>query len=300
MAYDFSFLWVWALVVLIIGGATGWLTSAKSAPGRRRLGWPLLAMIVFALGLVAAGLHWLPGRPGFWLETALFCFASFVVGCLLGGWLKSATASRAAPAAVAAAPTPTIEAGPAAAIAAAAAPTPAGKPAAERPFAAKPIAAAPSAPPPKPAVRPARAPASPAPAAASAEPAAMGPVPGEEKHPGARPLGLVAARGGKADDLQLIKGVGPQNERRLHALGVWHWAQIAAWTHDNALWVGSYLAFPGRIERERWIAQARALAHGGQTAFAARVARSEVAGKTDQPAHDAPGAAGRPKTHPRH
>jgi predicted flap endonuclease-1-like 5' DNA nuclease len=123
----------------------------------------------------------------------------------------------------------------------------------------------------------------------------MGPVPGEEKHPGARPLGLVAARGDKADDLQLIKGIGPQNERRLNALGVWRFAQIAAWTHDNALWVGSYLAFPGRIEREQWIAQARTLAEGGETAFAARVAKGEVPGKTDQAPHGASGAADSPK-----
>jgi predicted flap endonuclease-1-like 5' DNA nuclease len=128
----------------------------------------------------------------------------------------------------------------------------------------------------------------------------MGPVPGEEKHPGARPLGLVAARGGKADDLQLIKGIGPQNERRLNALGIWHFAQIAAWTHDNARWVGGYLAFPGRIEREQWIAQARTLAQGGETAFAARVARGEAPGKTDQASHGASGAADRPKTEPHH
>ena len=37
---------------------------------------------------------------------------------------------------------------------------------------------------------------------------------------------------------------------------------LCALTPDEAAWVGSYLAFPGRIERENWIAQARALAAG--------------------------------------
>jgi predicted flap endonuclease-1-like 5' DNA nuclease len=281
MAYDFSFLWVWLIVALIIGGATGWIANAKARQGRRFFGWPLFALIVFVLGLVAAWLHWLPGRPGLWLETALFFFASYVVGCLVGGWLKSAMAPRTAPAAEPSAPTPAAEP---------AAPTP--------PVEAARVAAPATAAERTPAVEPASSPASHAPAAASSEPAAMGPVPGEEKHPGARPLGLVAPRGGKADDLRLIKGIGPQNERRLRALGVWHLAQIAAWTHDNALWVGSYLAFPGRIEREQWIAQARTLAQGGETAFAARVARGEVAGKTDQAPHGASGAADRPKTEP--
>jgi ABC-type amino acid transport substrate-binding protein len=39
-------------------------------------------------------------------------------------------------------------------------------------------------------------------------------------------------------------------------------AQIAAWSEDNVKWVGSYLAFAGRIDREKWVAQARDLAAG--------------------------------------
>ena len=108
------------------------------------------------------------------------------------------------------------------------------------------------------------APGLPAPAAAarsaSAEPAPMPKLDGEDAIAGRRPAGYVAARGGVADDLKLIKGVGPQNEERLHALGIWHFSQIAAWTPENVDWVGGYLAFPGRIEREEWVAQAAALA----------------------------------------
>lgn len=91
------------------------------------------------------------------------------------------------------------------------------------------------------------------------------PVRGEDKHKGARPYGFVSPRGGHGDDLKLIKGVERVNERRLHALGIWHFDQIASWTKANITWVGSYLAFPGRIERERWVAQAKTLARGGAT-----------------------------------
>ncbi|BBE70554.1 hypothetical protein [Oharaeibacter diazotrophicus] len=80
---------------------------------------------------------------------------------------------------------------------------------------------------------------------------------------GTRPEGYAGARDGVPDDLKVIKGIGPQNEARLNALGVFHFDQIAAWTPEEARWVGSYLAFPGRIEREGWIAQARSLASGG-------------------------------------
>ncbi|WP_394089372.1 hypothetical protein [Xanthobacter autotrophicus] len=85
---------------------------------------------------------------------------------------------------------------------------------------------------------------------------------GPDGHPGVRPPTLDAPEGEGADDLKLLKGIGPQNERRLNALGIYHVRQIAAWTPDEAAWVGSYLAFPGRIERENWIGQARALAAG--------------------------------------
>lgn len=77
---------------------------------------------------------------------------------------------------------------------------------------------------------------------------------------GERPPALPGPRDAVADDLKRIRGIGPQNETRLNALGVYHFGQIAAWTPAEVRWVGAYLAFPGRIEREDWIGQARGLA----------------------------------------
>jgi predicted flap endonuclease-1-like 5' DNA nuclease len=112
-------------------------------------------------------------------------------------------------------------------------------------------------------------------------PALMPKVENEDKYAGVRPLGLAAPRGGKADDLKLIKGIGKQNEARLHGLGIWHFAQIAAWSPEHAKWIGSYLAFAGRIEREKWIAQAKELASGGTTEFARRVEAGLVKSSRD-------------------
>ncbi|WP_436168291.1 hypothetical protein [Bosea sp. LjRoot9] len=106
-------------------------------------------------------------------------------------------------------------------------------------------------------------------------------VEGEDAIPGERPVGLAAARAGSPDDLKLIKGIGRQNEGRLHGLGIWHFDQIAAWSAQNIEWVGSYLAFPGRIEREDWVAQAKALARGAETAFAKRAKAGEVSSSRD-------------------
>ena len=80
---------------------------------------------------------------------------------------------------------------------------------------------------------------------------------------GARPPALEGPRGGGPDDLQRIKGVGPVNEKRLHELGVYHFDQIAAWGSSEIRWVGTYLSFPGRIDREQWVNQAAKLAAGG-------------------------------------
>lgn len=96
--------------------------------------------------------------------------------------------------------------------------------------------------------------------AATPSATALAKVENEDAIPGKRPEALAAARNAAPDDLKIIKGVGPQNEQRLHALGIWHFEQIASWTPANVEWVGSYLAFPGRIEREEWIEQARELA----------------------------------------
>jgi predicted flap endonuclease-1-like 5' DNA nuclease len=76
---------------------------------------------------------------------------------------------------------------------------------------------------------------------------------------GVRPSALSGPRDGRPDDLKVIRGIGPQNESRLNALGIHHLDQIAAWTAEEARWVGTYLSFPGRIEREDWPGQARAL-----------------------------------------
>jgi predicted flap endonuclease-1-like 5' DNA nuclease len=94
-------------------------------------------------------------------------------------------------------------------------------------------------------------------------PQPMAPVAREEAYEGRRPLGLVHPRATHPDDLQRIKGIGPQNEQRLHGLGIWHFDQIANWSSDNVRWLSSYLAFSGRIDREQWVAQAKRLAASG-------------------------------------
>lgn len=110
-----------------------------------------------------------------------------------------------------------------------------------------------------------------APAVPDPEPApeaAPAPSPAAPDAPAA--VGLLAEPKGQADDLKRIKGVGPALEGRLNDLGVFHYAQIAAWGPDEVAWVDGHLKFRGRIERDDWIAQARTLAEGGETEFSRR------------------------------
>lgn len=82
---------------------------------------------------------------------------------------------------------------------------------------------------------------------------------------GERPSALPGPLSGNADDLKRIRGIGPQSAARLNALGIYHLDQIAAWTPAEARWIGAYLAFPGRIEREDWMGQAKTLALGSKS-----------------------------------
>jgi predicted flap endonuclease-1-like 5' DNA nuclease len=77
--------------------------------------------------------------------------------------------------------------------------------------------------------------------------------------PGLRPETLKSPRNGAPDDLSRIKGIGPKSLEKLNAIGVFHYDQIAAWNLDNARWIGATIGAPGRVERDKWIQQARGL-----------------------------------------
>ena len=65
---------------------------------------------------------------------------------------------------------------------------------------------------------------------------------------------------GQADDLKLIKGVGAVLERRLNDAGIFHFWQISALRKVQMDALEAVLRFPGRMTRDNWKAQARALA----------------------------------------
>jgi large subunit ribosomal protein L21 len=69
---------------------------------------------------------------------------------------------------------------------------------------------------------------------------------------------------GEPDDLKQISGVGPVLEGKLNELGIYHFWQIAKFEQRDIDLVNDATAFPGRIERDEWIDQAKVLADGGE------------------------------------
>src|SRR6056297_2597565 len=145
------------------------------------------------------------------------------------------------------------------------------------PVAAKAKADAPSAPKPD-APKPAPAAKADAPVAAPkaaadpTAPAAAAEGGKDETDVGTRPAALSAPKGGQADNLKEIKGVGPKLESLLHEMGFYHFDQIASWGADELAWMDANLkGFKGRASRDNWVEQAKILAAGGETEFSKRV-----------------------------
>lgn len=266
-----QFAW-FLLAAFALGFVMGWI----SQDGDKLEIWSSKLALAAGAWLLAGAVSWMHavnGLPALWLETALLFIAVYFAGCALASVMRAAMQPKAlAQAALGLDGVPTLEG-------AAAALVGSGPDAAERASATARDAAT--------RLKEAKETFDEGKAivdevkSAGEAVKALLKVEGEDAIPGQRPAGLVAARRETPDDLKLIKGIGRQNEGRLHGLGIWHFDQIAAWTPGNVEWVGGYLAFPGRIEREDWVGQARALAAGVETEFARRAKAGEVASSRD-------------------
>ncbi|MEP4246385.1 50S ribosomal protein L21 [Tateyamaria sp.] len=82
------------------------------------------------------------------------------------------------------------------------------------------------------------------------------------KKPAAKKAAPKKAAATDGDDLTKISGVGPVIVKKLHALDVTTFAQIAAWTPEDIADMDEKLSFKGRIDRDDWLKQAAELAKG--------------------------------------
>ncbi len=71
-------------------------------------------------------------------------------------------------------------------------------------------------------------------------------------------IGIKSASADEKDDLKKIGGVGPFIEAKLNRIGIYTFEQIASMTTDQAGKINEAIEFfPGRIQRDDWVSQAR-------------------------------------------
>lgn len=68
-----------------------------------------------------------------------------------------------------------------------------------------------------------------------------------------------AVSDGQKDDLKQVKGIGPVYEEKLNELGIFTFEQIAKLTDEAIAAIEDLTGFPGRVERENWVGQAKEL-----------------------------------------
>ncbi|WP_457796051.1 hypothetical protein [Methylocystis sp. S23] len=220
--------WPWLAAALALGALVGFVTFSRAKDAIFSGGWAVvLGLIALGAGAAVSYAETLDGRAAAAFDIGLALSLAYAAGLPLGGWMKSLGGVEV-----------------------------------ERPRIAQiappePIGVART-----PAIAQASQPAAVVTAAASEAVLAPASV-AKKAPPGVKPETLAKPRNGAPDDLSRIKGVGPKSREKLYALGVFHYDQIAAWNLDNAKWIGAAIGAPGRVERDKWIQQARALAGAG-------------------------------------
>lgn len=92
----------------------------------------------------------------------------------------------------------------------------------------------------------------------------------------AAPAETSAAKSVAADDFTRIRAIDPDLQRRLNALGVLRFGDIAKLSPSDVARLSQTLGLLGRVEQENWIEQAQILASGGDTYYSRRRQRGEI------------------------
>ncbi len=250
MAYLLTLGWPWFAAACALGALIGYAATSQAKDAPSAPGWNIVAIAVaLACGAVASWLGLVEGRAALTLDIFLIAAFAYLIGLPIGGAFKKVQAS--APAHVTKRPTIVLRSTTAEILEPVVAPAP--SPREEIAATVEPVTPT--------SVEPALAAAASA-AKALNEKAAQMRAPSSGKAAGSRPATLPAPRGGAADDLAKIKGLGPKSVEKLHALGVFHYDQIAAWSDDNVTWIDSSIGAAGRVKRSGWVEQAQALSGG--------------------------------------
>jgi predicted flap endonuclease-1-like 5' DNA nuclease len=82
---------------------------------------------------------------------------------------------------------------------------------------------------------------------------------------------FLEAPDGPADDLTVVRGIGPRLAVLLNSIGIFHLRQLAGWSDADIAEIDTRLgAFKGRIARDNWVEQAKLLHEGKLAAYQER------------------------------
>jgi hypothetical protein len=98
MSYLAMFHWGWLLGALLMGFVAGWISVVQRGRGVSKVAARWLAALVAVLLAVALA-RVIPGRPGYWLDLGLVLLGLYLIGCVIGSWLRDWAVSRHTPAA---------------------------------------------------------------------------------------------------------------------------------------------------------------------------------------------------------
>ena len=84
-------------------------------------------------------------------------------------------------------------------------------------------------------------------------------LPEAETAPSGEVFEVLTAPRGAPDDFSKLTSMNPQIEKKLNEAGIFHFWQLAAMTPADVASVDASAKLGGRIEREGWTAQARAM-----------------------------------------
>lgn len=99
-------------------------------------------------------------------------------------------------------------------------------------------------------------------AKSAAAPKVVEPEAGTPEVTRSKPATTRTTKRGKNDDLKKISGIGPKLEQLLNDKGVKRYADIARWGEADITRFDAELGVSGRIERDDWVGQAKALTGG--------------------------------------
>ena len=252
MSYLLTLGWPWFAAACALGALAGYVTTSRAKDAPAAPGWNVIAIAVtLGAGAAASWLGLLDGRAALMMDVSLIAMLAYLVGLPVGAALKT---TRDAPAYAGKRPIVVLRGATRDVYESTLAPS-------SEPQDEQDENVATAQPETPTSVEPALEAAASA-AKALNEKAAQMRAPTGKMAPGAPPAALPAPRDGAADDLAKIKGVGPKSVEKLHALGVFHYDQIAGWSDDNIKWIEASIGAAGRVKRNGWVEQAQALSGG--------------------------------------